>query len=379
MIKKIDYTTYEAFYKECHYDVHYQDPRWLTPIRVLRIGEELYGAYSDGQLFAVFIASRRTLSGINKLPFIGNDEFVSRRGPVMHYSEKNIKLFTSILKKFMKDEGIVFTNITPNVIVNDIKLSLPSDQALVQKFIKNGWIHEEFHEFDGRIPNRECIVNLELPTLNEVEKTFKKDTMRKVRKAFKNGVVVEKIAKTRISEFMYMFEETGNRDGFSIQTLDFYEKLLQSFGENSELYIAKLDLDVYISEIKGKKDEPLIKEQIINDRKDGQYFTLGLAINLYSKGMAFYESGATTDKYRETMGNYALHYTAIKEAFENDYTMYNFGSVSGNFDPKSHLYGLYYFKSRFAPTVTVYAGEFELYQNRVEENMVKFLRKIKRK
>lgn len=380
IIRKIERNIYEQFFKETFYPVHYQSPEWLNCVKHTRQGDDYYGVYDEmNKLFAIFIGTTRKIEVYSKLPFTSQYEFVLRRGPVMDYSEENIMKFTKAAKKFMKQQNVLFFNITPNVAIERTTCKIPTDLNLQNTFQKNGWEETEYLYFDGRIPNYESIVNLDKETLVEIEKTFKKDTMRKVRKAKKMGIEIVKQTNVVMEECYPLFEETGKRDNFTIQPIDFYKELLNEFGENAIFYTAFIHLPFYLEYVeKNQAQKVELIDKIKSDiEKYGEKRMIGVAIVLNSQTMAFYESGATSDDYRETMANYLLHYEAITDSYEKGMKMYNFGSVSGDFNPDNHLYGLYYFKSRFASETVHYIGELELYTNKIEKYLFQKLKKIK--
>lgn len=375
----INKETYTQFFNETFYPVHYQDPAWLDCVKLTRSGDDYYGVYDEKEtLFGVMIGTKRRIGGYGKIPFVSKYEFVSRRGVVMAYTEENIAKLTQAATRYMKAEKVLFVNITPNVAIEETGCQLPVDLDLQRKFTAAGWSETEYLYFDGRIPNYECIVNLHHDTFAPIEKSFKKGTMYEVKKARKMGVRVSKQAELDIDAYYRLFEETGQRAQFDIQPRAFYEMLFESFGDRAVFYTTEIHLPSYLQFVEENRSEKVeLMEKIREDIKEyGEYRTLGVALVVNSQTMAFWESGATTNDYRETSANYLLQYEAILDAYNSGMKMYNFGSVSGDFSPENHLYGLYSFKSRFSGEPVHYIGELEIFVNSFEEKMYKRMKNM---
>ena len=62
----------------------------------------------------------------------------------------------------------------------------------------------------------------------------------------------------------------------------------------------------------------------------------------------------------EFQSAYTLHFAGMKYAIENNYARYNFYGISGVFDEKNPLFGLYSFKRDFGGKVVELIGEFDL-------------------
>ena len=57
---------------------------------------------------------------------------------------------------------------------------------------------------------------------------------------------------------------------------------------------------------------------------------------------------------------YTVHYAGVKYAIDNKYKRYNFYGITGDFNTKNPLYGLYLFKKSFGGHVVELIGEYDL-------------------
>ncbi len=70
--------------------------------------------------------------------------------------------------------------------------------------------------------------------------------------------------------------------------------------------------------------------------------------------------GGSYEKFMEYQSAYTVHWAGCKYAIENGYDRYNFYGITGDFNPKNPLYGLYLFKRGYGGKVVELIGEFDL-------------------
>lgn len=68
----------------------------------------------------------------------------------------------------------------------------------------------------------------------------------------------------------------------------------------------------------------------------------------------------------------------IKRAMEKKLPLYDFGGISGDFNPDSDNYGVYEFKRGFGGNVVEYIGEFDLVVDKLFNSFYKFMFKTYR-
>lgn len=82
--------------------------------------------------------------------------------------------------------------------------------------------------------------------------------------------------------------------------------------------------------------------------------------------------GGSYKEFMEFQSAYTLHFEMLKYAIENNYDRYNFYGITGIFDEKNPLYGLYSFKRDFGGEVVELLGEFDLIVNKPFYLLYKF-------
>lgn len=356
-IKKITKEEYQEYASNNKLFSQYQDARFTE---AYTDNDTFLGVYNP-KLCGVIYGWKRLVAGLTKIPFIGSYEFIVRRSEVLNIQESEFSQFTKAINKFMKSEKIYLFSFSPSTptTINDDEYNTTDFTNLKDC----GWEHNLIEDFNkSRAPYFEQAVDLRYDSIELVQKTFKKDSMRKVRKAIKVGTSVEKITASELEQYFELFTETGNRDDFSIKNMDFYYNLANGFEDDATIYISKLDLVKYKQHVEiNQPNKTEILEAI--DSVDADSITLGLAICIDSDVQMYYHSGATSNMFRETMHNYLLHYTAIDDAFNRGVDFYNFGAIHGSKDKDKPNYSLYQFKSRFAPVTIEMQGEFVLFAN----------------
>ena len=107
-----------------------------------------------------------------------------------------------------------------------------------------------------------------------------------------------------------------------------------------------------------------LKKQIdkIDDyiKEYGNKKVLGGILFLIYKNEVLSLFGGTEDNVMNFQSAYSCHYWGIKYAQEHNYKKYNFYGITGDFNEKNPLYGLYLFKKSFGGYVVELIGEFDL-------------------
>ena len=172
-----------------------------------------------------------------------------------------------------------------------------------------------------------------------------------IRVAMKHGVEVKACGKEYLDDFIRIMKVTGERDGFITRNKEYFEKMMDSLGENVRLYIGFYE---------GK--------------------AVSGAITTNYGGKCCYVYGASDNAHRNVMPNYLMQWEMIKWAVETGCYVYDFQGVSGNItDTSRPIYGLYRFKKGFNGVLEEYAGEFNYIYNRPMMKIVDFAIELNKK
>ncbi len=213
-----------------------------------------------------------------------------------------------------KKRKTVFLQVEP-----DLNLPLP---AQVEAQFAQGFIREE-HTLQ---PRQTISISLEAGE-EELLAAMKQKTRYNIRLAAKKGVVVR--STPDVKGFYEMMLTTGNRDGFAVHNLDYYQKVFDSFSPSGKCVL----LAAYY------EDTPLA------------YLMLFL-----SGSRSWYFYGASDNNQRNLMPTYLLQWEAMRWAKAQGAVEYDLWGIpdagedelEANFSDRSDgLWGVYRFKRGF--------------------------------
>ena len=289
---------------------------------------------------------------IRKIPMFGYIMY-SSRGPVCDIYDKNVlEQLTNGAKEIAKKYNAFVFSIEP-----DIK----SDDNEFRKIITdlNYEIKDDAKNFREEIQPRYVFrLDIKGKTEEEVLKNCHQKTRYNIRLATKKGVVVKEGTKEDLKDFHKIMVTTGQRDGFVIRSLSYFEKMYDELVPTGHMKL----LMAY------HEDKPIA----------------GIIPIMYGN-KTWYLYGASSNEHRNLMPNYLLQWTMIQEAIKNGCDIYDFRGVSGVVDENHPQYGLYRFKKGFGAEFTEFIGEvyldfkplkYRLYK--VSMKLFRTLRSIKR-
>jgi len=159
-------------------------------------------------------------------------------------------------------------------------------------------------------------------TKEAILKNMRKNTRNLIRRAEKEGVVIEKSADPLkdLHHFITLHDETQRRHGFTPYTNAFFEAQLRLFYERNEctLYLAKYNDEVIAS-----------------------------SVHMHAGGETSYHHGASTHKYSKIPASYLLQWTAIQDAIERGDHIYSFWGIAPEGVKKHPFAGVTLFKRGF--------------------------------
>ncbi len=260
---------------------------------------------------------------IRKIPIFGYLMY-SSRGPICDIHDKKVlSQLTEGAKEIAKKYKAFVFKIEP-----DIK----SDDTEFRNIIENlGYdIKDNAKNFREEIQPRYVFrLDLKGKTEEQVLADFHQKTRYNIKVATKKGVVVKEGSREDLKDFHNIMVTTGQRDGFIIRSLSYFEKMYDTLvPEHMKLLMAYYE------------DKPIA----------------GIIDIMYGN-KTWYLYGASSNEHRNLMPNYLLQWTMIKESIETGKDMYDFRGVSGVVDENHPQYGLYRFKKGFGAEFTEFIGE----------------------
>ena len=246
-------------------------------------------------------------------------------GPLLDYS--NEELVTSAFKKIAeiaKKEKCVFVRVRPQ-----LKNSPENLRILATLGLKKSPMH--------LAAEHTVIIDLNKPE-DELLANMRRQTRYEVRRAAKQGIIVEKNNDEAIfKEFRKVQAATAKRQGFVPPNLKTLLAEKESFGENIAIYVAKTS-----------DGQPIAYGMIIKDGKEGDYY-----------------EAASTDLNRKMPGAYALLWQVMKDLKAEGYERFNLWGIAPAGQPNHRYAGVTTFKTGFGGEVVEYVPAHDLVISKV--------------
>ncbi|WP_297437245.1 peptidoglycan bridge formation glycyltransferase FemA/FemB family protein [uncultured Clostridium sp.] len=354
------------------------------------------------------------------------------RGFTCDYTNKSlVSEFTDFLKKFSKENKVAFVTVDPDIHLRENEELIEEGNNIKEHLKSLGYKNTESKNFEGIQPN--FVFRLPLPTegdkaviKKQVFKSFSSKTRYNIKVAEERGLTVEIFDKESLTdEVMSKFHEimvtTGKRDNFIVRGKDYFKNMIDCLYPHARLYMVKYSYEndfKRLTEKLSKQESDIIKSLAkIEDQKakfaletdedkksriqkkitdnerkvaeserqiegfkskiegikpyKGQDLYLSGSLYLYHGDIGWYLYGASDNKLRDTMPNFAMQWAMIEDTVDLGCPVYDFRGVSGDLNPENPLYGLYKFKKGFNGNFVEFIGEFDIVTNTFMYNLYK--------
>ena len=362
-----------------------------------------------------FVNDQNNLIGasliITQKLFLGYKYAYAPRGFLIDYDDKNLIIeVTKQMKKFLGKENIAFLKIDPPVVSNKRDkdgniLQSPYTNDLIPFLQKIGYVYFGDNKFFGTLKPRWNAILKVTGSANSLFMNFDGSVKNKVRKAQSRGVEILQ-GNHRDIETFYKFVSKKH-----YRKLSHYQKYAESFGDNFELYFARLNTEKYLNNIKQIYENELAKNENLNieireaslENKISTKLTnskiqsdkvlaiykkeLETASGLFAKypsGIIISATAIIVEKHGIEMiiegqnPAYKLYYPtfltkwAIIEKYAKLGAVYfDLNAITGYFANNNKFKGLNEMKLGFGAEVTEYIGEFDLVINNTIYNLHK--------
>ena len=380
----------------------------IADLRTFSGWDTYYVGVKDGKklVAAAFLSSHKR--------HFGKYVFYSPRGPLLDFHNKElVDFFFNSVKKFIKDHNGYSYRIDPYVYFKERDI----DGNIVEGGFDNTDVVNELKSLGFKkvsIKDSEQVIwmfslPLEGKTLEDIQKEMKPNTRNTIRKAEKLGIEMKELEYDDLEDFMKIMYETGERKGFVVRNIDYYQHMYDLFEKDEEVkfFITKLNLKNYIDglkeEIKDKetkmnelgpqayndgkrksfaKDiENLNKrieeaERIIEEKKTDVINLSGSMFVLIQPEVTYLSSG-NYEEFMKFNSQYLIQWELIKYGIEHGFKKHNFYGIPANINEHPKDYGIYEFKRGFNGIVEELIGEFEL-PITFHYYIINFLRKLKK-
>lgn len=330
------------------------------------------------------------------------------RGPILDYNNKELLgFFLTNLKKFAKTKQAKLVKLDIPIAVKDEKLANfkdvdvdRSNDELIKTFKSYGYNHKGFSlDMSSTIqPRFNTVTKLEQP----VPDLFSKDTRRLIRDADKKFVEVRRCGKDNLDDFLFALACTEKRKNISLRGREYFENLLDTFGDNALLYISYINVEKALKECHNRKEnlekeieelgekspkkKRTLEEQVagteklitlfngleIEDKSKDQVISAAITI-AYGNHAEIIYAGMNED-FAKLPAQYKVFSDTMKKAQEMGISEVSMGGIEGSLNDS--LLG---FKSKFSPNIVEYYGEFDLVISHVFNLMYNYGLPLRRK
>ncbi len=345
---------------------------------------------------------------LSKMTPVKKKMFYAPRGFLIDYKNYDLlKEFTNNIKKYAKENNGIFVKIDPYISYQerDIDGNIVPDGYNNKDAYKNlidlGYKHFGFNLMQETLqPRWIFITETKDKTVDDVFKNMDSKTRQIIRKNERMCIKTREIGYDELDKFKDIMAHTGDRRKFIDRPFSYYQNMYKTLHDDGILKIlvaelhAKELVSTYKKEIKELKEELKLRktkhdnglkmnenkylskqketeaniERITKKLKEaeelrknsGDTILLGGILFLIHGNEVVSLVGGSYDKYMEYQSAYTVHWAGCKYAIENGYSRYNFYGITGDFDPKNPLYGLYLFKKGYGGKVVELIGEFDL-------------------
>ena len=330
------------------------------------------------------------------------------RGPILDYNNKELlEFFLTNLKKFAKTKQAKLVKLDIPVAVKDERLTNFKDvdvdysnDELIKTFKSYGYNHKGFSlDMSSTIqPRFNTVTKLEQP----VPDLFSKDTRRLIRDADKKFVEVRRCGKENLDDFLFALACTEKRKNISLRGREYFENLLDTFGDNALLYISYINVEKALKECHNRKEnlekeieelgekspkkKRTLEEQVagtdklialfngleIEDKTKDQVISAAITIAYGNHAEIIY--AGMNEEFAKLPAQYKVFSDTMKKAQEMGISEVSMGGIEGSLNDS--LLG---FKSKFSPNIVEYYGEFDLVISHVFNLMYNYGLPLRRK
>lgn len=337
---------------------------------------ELKGFYQDNEL----IGTAMILHG----KWMNYRYLYVPRGLSIDYEKPQLyKEAFTLLKNYADTQNILFLRVDPDVVrmPHDITgkvLDGFNNEYVTKDLSEIGYTHKGYgYGYDGSWCDRYTLVVDLKDDMSEIEKRFTKQRKRYLRRSILNSVTTRVGTKEDLPVLMEFEKHLSWHDGFTPHPRSFFDAIVDNFGKYCVLYITELDLDgmcdglakecedkKFANDPKGKAN----KEQELKDARAllASYgpkvpIAAGMFIRMRDTGWDLYIYSHKDFGFMRATDS--LHTFAMQDMKEHGVLHYDMCGFSGLTTPDDAEYGLYFYKSSFAPEFIEYIGEFDYIRN----------------
>jgi alanine adding enzyme len=292
--------------------------------------------------------------------------------------------FLTEIMTYAKNHHAMFLQIDPNLIeTNSDQKEYPETTPYVTLFTKAGFTSTESEITHSNDFNPIWVYKKDLTGLDEksLTKSYKKNARYNLKKAHEFGVTFRRLSFEEIPYFKILTEAVSERRGFTDKTLQYYQEVYETYGENAWFTVAEISLSAYLAKLteqltgihqkmdkvnaalalspdskKQKTEKKALDKQLaaqlnriedakkIIEKEPEDVLLLASALFLFSNFETIYLFSGTNDDYSQFYAPYLIQDEIMRETIRRQIPIYNFYGISGVFDGSD---GVLRFKESF--------------------------------
>jgi len=397
-IVKLSPEAFDKYISSISYCSYFQTSAYGHLLTKFGLKEEYIGFEEKGQLVGAVLL-------LHKPIFMGFKYAYAPRGIIIDYNNQNLvyKAMKELKAQLLKNHFLML-KMDPLIICSkrnkkgEIIGKNPNIKQIITTLKKVGFTHCGFNSyFESVKPRWEAELDLRNDT-NTLFKNLSKQTRNKLRKATKYGLSIYKDNKYNFSQIYHLIKEKDN------VSLKYYEQMHNSFGENCELYYAKLNTRVYVENskylyekeveindyltniiqsngYKGKDMSSVLNKKMESDKLLSAYkkymimatkllkehpdgLIVGATIIVKNKNKIFLIVEGFDKNYKNLSANYLTKWKIIEKYANSNIEFFNLNAIAGKFQKEENKYkGLNEMKLSYNSIANEYIGEFNLIIN----------------
>ena len=310
----------------------------------------------DGQLVGAGLVLYRQLPRLKRfLAYLPE-------GPVIDWTSDDLAAWLEPMAAHVKQRGAFGVRMGPPVITRrwsaaQIKDGIADESTLrltdvppLERSREGAAVVSQLHElgwqaqaveggFAAGQPQYNFVIPLAGRSEDDVLKGMNQLWRRNIKKAAKEGVVVEQGTRSDLKAFHDLYVHTAERDHFTPRGLAYFETMY----------------DALSAEAPGRITLWLA-------RHDGDLVASTIAIRVGSH--AWYSYGASSTEKREVRGSNAVQWEMIRDALANGAEVYDLRGITDTLDASDPHVGLIQFKVGTGGEAVEYVGEWDLPLNK---------------
>lgn len=308
---------YEHFVRTHKYGSFFQSLRWKD-LKSNWANEILIVRDAGGTIFGTVLIL------VKRLPLVGKSILYAPRGPVCDYQDTEVlQLLLQAVLSLKGKYHACLLRMDPCIA--------DSDTLSIRQFLAQGFrFTPDMEDYRTVQIRHNYVLALEGKTEEEIFAAFHPKWRYNIRLAQRKGVLCRVCSRESLPEFYALLKTTGKRDGFTVRSLGYYEKMMDALGNYCRLYMCYYG------------DE-----------------ALSGALAVQFAGKTCYVYGGSSNQNRNLMPNYLMQWRMIQWAIATHCRLYDFMGIPYFHDENHRNYGVYRFKKGFCGRVLSYAGEFD--------------------